>query len=82
MTNWEQFKYDLADFFFSKQMDEAYEQGIRIGAEYAARTISFRVGLKEEKLSLTKTEARGYTHALNVIETCKSDISNTTGAML
>lgn len=82
MTNWEQFKYDLADFFFGKQMDEAYEQGIRIGAEYATRHISFRMGIKESRLQLTKTEARGYTHALNIMESCKEDITRTTGAML
>jgi len=39
-NNWADFWYDTADFFFGKQMDKAYSQGIRAGSEYAARNIS------------------------------------------
>lgn len=75
-------KYRIADFLFAKELDEAYEMGIRIGAEYAARTISFKVGVTEVKKNLTKTQAQGYAIADGIIQDCKQDIANTTGAML
>lgn len=82
MINWQNIKYDLADFFFGSAMDEAYEQGIRIGAEYATRKISFAVGVKEAKAGLTKTQKIGYDKANAIVQSCKTDIANTTGAML
>ena len=80
--SWNDFMYDLADFFFAKQMDEAYDQGIRIGAEYSARMISFRVNSKESTKNLTKTQAQGYAVANEIVQSCKPDISRQTGAML
>ena len=34
-------KYQIADKLFCKEMDEAYSMGIRVGAEFAARKMSF-----------------------------------------
>ena len=80
-SNWADFRYDLADLFFGKQMDKAYKQGIMIGAEYAARKMSFEVHLQRQ-LTLTKTEQRGYDHAVAAVERIKPEIKLQTGAML
>lgn len=82
MSRWTDFKYDLLDFVFGDALDKAYDQGIRIGAEYATRKISFEVGLKEAKAELTKTQKIGYDKANAIIQSCKEDIRNTTGAMV
>lgn len=75
-------KYQIADKLFCKEMDEAYSMGIRVGAEYAARTISFRVDVKESRQDLTKTQKIGYDKAYQIIQDCKPDIEKTTGATL
>ena len=79
--NWSDFKFEIVDFFIGKQLDEAYKQGITIGAEYAARKMSFEVHLKRG-LQLTKTEQRGYDKAIAAVERVKPEIKNKTGAML
>jgi len=71
----------LQTFFSYVELDEAYKQGIGIGAEYATHALSFRVGLKQH-LKLTKTEERGYDKAIEVIERVKSEIAITTGTTL
>jgi len=81
IRNWADFKYEIANFFFDVELDEAYKQGIGIGAEYATHTLSFRVRLKQH-LKLTKTEERGYDKAIEVIERVKSEIAITTGTTL
>jgi|TARA_B110000503_G_C7061315_1_gene376792 hypothetical protein len=81
IRNWSDFKYEVTDFFFGKQLDEAYKQGIRIGAEYATRKLSFEVNLKRG-LDLTKTEQRGYDYAIAAVTRVKPEITNQTGAML
>lgn len=75
-------KYQIADKLFAKELDEAYGMGMRVGAEYAARIISFRVNLNSEKIKLTKTEKAGYLKALDVIQDCKPQIEEKTGATL
>ena len=75
-------KYQIADKLFAKELDEAYGMGMRVGAEYAARIISFRVNLNSEKIKLTKTERAGYLKALDVIQDCKPQIEEKTGATL
>lgn len=85
MLMWRNFSdamYDLADFFFPKQMDKAYEQGIRIGAEFAARIISMEVTMAGEKAELTKTQEKTYQIATNAIIDSKKKIMRKTGAML
>jgi len=53
--------------------------GIRVGAEYATRKLSFEVSLKR-RLTLTKTEERGYDHAIAAVARIKPEIANQTGA--
>lgn len=79
---WKFFRYDLADRLFPKQMDEAYEQGIRVGAEYAARLMSFEVVEAGEKAKLTKPQEKGYEVARAAIREAKKKIHARTGAML
>jgi hypothetical protein len=79
IRNWSVFKNEVAELLFAKQLDEAYKDGIRIGAEFATRKLSFEVSLKSN-LTLTKVESRGYDHALAAIVRAKEDIRNTTGA--
>jgi hypothetical protein len=67
-------KYQIADKLFAKELDEAYDMGIRAGAEFATRTLSFRVNLNSEKVKMTPTEKKGYSKALQVIEDVKPEI--------
>lgn len=67
-------KYQIADKLFAKELDEAYDMGIRAGAEFATRTLSFRVNLNSEKVKMTPTEKKGYSKALRVIEDVKPEI--------
>jgi hypothetical protein len=81
-NNWKLMKYDLADFFFGKQMDEAYWQGVRIGAEYASRMMSFTVVEAGDNTKLTKAQIVGYEVARKAIKDAKKKITERTGAML
>lgn len=81
IRNWSDFKYEVADFLFGKELDEAYEMGIRAGAEFATRKLSFEVNLKRH-LKLTKTEERGYEYAIDAIKRVKPEIARRTGAMV
>lgn len=81
IRNWSDFKYEVADFLFGKELDDAYEMGIRAGAEFATRKLSFEVNLKRQ-LKLTKTEERGYDYAIDAIKRVKPEIARTTGAMV
>jgi hypothetical protein len=69
-----EFKYQIADKLFAKELDEAYDMGIRMGAEFATRTLSFRVSLNSEKVKMTPTEKKGYEKAIQVIEDVKPEI--------
>ncbi len=80
--NWSDWWYDVADFFFPKAMDRAYEQGIRIGAEYAARTMSMEIVEAGEKAELTKAQTVGYEVARSAVRDAKKKIHARTGAML
>ena len=79
--DWSNFWYDCADFFFGKQMDKAYKQGIRAGAEYAARKLSNEIHNVDTK-SLTKTERVGHAAAMDSMINAKKLIMRETGAML
>ena len=81
LRNWSDFKFEVVELFFGKQLDVAYKQGITIGAEYATRKLSFEVNLKRG-LELTKTEQRGYDKAITAVERVKPEIANQTGAMV
>ena len=56
ISSWAELKYEFIDKIAGDLLDEAYDMGIRVGAEYATRTISFKVGLKGESKELTKTQ--------------------------
>ena len=79
IRNWSDLKYEVADKLFGKELDEAYKMGMRIGSEYATRRLSFEVSLKRN-LTLTKTEARGYDHAIAAVARIKPEIASQTGA--
>jgi len=79
IRNWSDLKYEVADKLFGKELDEAYKMGIRIGAEYATRKLSFEVSLKR-RLTLTKTEERGYDYAIAAVARIKPEIASQTGA--
>lgn len=81
-SNWRELKYMIADKLFAYELDEAYAHGVKAGAEFAARTISFQLGLKESTQELTKTQKIGYDKANEVVQSCKEDIRNTTGALV
>ena len=81
IRNWSDLKYEVADKLFGKELDEAYKMGIRIGAEYATRKLSFEVSLKR-CLTLTKTEERGYDYAIAAVARIKPEIASQTGASL
>lgn len=82
INTWADLKYEIIDKIAGDLLDEAYDMGIRVGAEYATRTISFKVGLKGESKELTKTQKLGYDQANEVIQACKEDIRRTTGALV
>lgn len=79
--NWSDFWYDVADFFFAKQMDKAYDQGIRMGSEFAARKISFQIHSVPSE-EMTKTQRVGYDAAMEALIEAKKDVMRQTGAML
>ena len=81
IRNWSDLKYEVADKLFGKELDEAYKMGMRIGAEYATRKLSFEVSLKR-RLTLTKTEERGYDYAIAAVTRIKPEIASQTGASL
>lgn len=79
---WRSFKYQIADKLFAYELDEAYDMGIRMGAEYATHVISFRTKLNSEKIKLTKVEKQGYEKAIQVIQDCKPQIEEKCKAYL
>lgn len=79
---WRNFKYAIADKLFAYELDEAYDMGIRMGAEYATHVISFRTSLNAEKIKLTKVEKKGYEKAIDVINDCKPQIEEKCKAYL
>lgn len=81
IRNWSDFKYEVADKLFTKQLDEAFKDGIKMGAETATHKLSFEVKLKR-RLTLTKTEERGYNYAIAAIDRVKPEIAKITGARL
>ena len=77
-VDWKLFKYEIADFLFKKQLDEAYEQGMRVGAEYASRMLSFSVrNLDTSKM--TKTQKIGHEASMAAVIEAKKDVMRKTG---
>lgn len=78
---WEWFRHGITEVLFGKDLDEAYDMGMRIGAEYAAFKMGFAVR-NQQKLTMTKTEQRGYDYAMKAVQEVKPDIAKKTGARL
>jgi hypothetical protein len=78
-TDW---VYDRLDSIFPKVLDKAFDQGLRIGAEYAARKMSMTITEFGDKANLTKAQAVGYEVALQAVQEAKQTINKKTGAML
>ena len=78
-TNW---LYDRLDGIYPKVLDKAFDQGLRIGAEYAARMMSMTITQAGEKANLTKAQTVGYEVALEAIKEAKVTINNKTGTNL
>lgn len=79
--DWKLFSYGLANFFFGNHLDEAYEEGLREGATYAARELSFSIrNLDTSKM--TKTQRIGHEASLAAVIEAKKDVMRKTGANL
>ena len=78
-TNW---LYDRLDGIYPKVLDKAFDQGLRIGAEYAARMMSMTITQAGEKAKLTKAQTIGYEVALEAVKEAKVTINNKTGTNL
>ena len=79
--DWVHFRYEVADFFFGKQMDEAFREGQNSGIEYATRKLSMAVRHLEAS-NLTKTQKIGQQAAMEAIVEAKKDIMRRTGINL
>lgn len=78
-TNW---VYDRLDVIYPKVLDKAFDQGLKLGAEYAARKMSMTITEAGDKNNLTKAQAVGYEVALQAVQEAKRTITEKTGANL
>lgn len=79
--DWSLFKYELADFLFGKQLDEAYSEGMREGAQFASRKLSMAVRNLEAS-QMTKTQRIGHQKSMEAIYEAKKEVMRKTGAQL
>lgn len=59
-------KYKIADWLFSKELDEAYEMGLREGTNVTLSNLRFRIGIYAK--DLTPARKQGYEKAARVVE--------------
>ena len=60
-------KYWIADKFFTKELDDAYQMGIRYGR--ALEVTEFKIAMEIYKPNnLTKTQALGYDRAVEIAD--------------
>ena len=78
---WREVKYQIADKVFKYEMDEAFQMGIREGATFSTRKITFAVELKADRLNMTKTQKLGYQKAIDIVRDTRAVIKEQTGAM-
>ncbi len=79
--DWKHFKYEIADFLFRKELDEAFREGQRSGVEYASNTLGFAVrNLDVSKM--TKTQKIGHEASLSAVIQAKKEIMRKTGVQL
>lgn len=79
-NDWREIKYQIADRLFCEELDDAYRMGVQSGAEYATRTISFRINLKNK--DLTKAQQIGYDKAIAAMQDAKETVQENTGAQV
>ena len=77
--DWKYFKYEIADFLFKSELDEAFREGQHSGIEYATRKLSMAVRHLEAS-NLTKTQKIGQQAAMEAIVEAKKEIMRRTGA--
>jgi glycine cleavage system H lipoate-binding protein len=63
MRDW---KYELAQKFFEKELDDAYKMGIREGVEQLGKAIMFDLKLQDS--NLTKGQVLAWNRAKSIVE--------------
>jgi hypothetical protein len=63
MKDW---KYNLAQLFFEKELDDAYKMGIREGVEQVTKSIIFDMTLRDP--NLTKTQKVSWNIAKDIVK--------------
>jgi hypothetical protein len=61
--NWKELKYRIADKLFDRELNDAYEMGVREGVTHTLRELGFTLKLGADD-KLTKAQAVGYAKAL------------------
>ena len=80
-TDWKRLKYEIADFFFKKQLDEAFREGQHSGIEYTSLKLGFAVrNLDTSKM--TKTQKIGHEASMAAIVEAKKEVMRKTGVAL
>jgi hypothetical protein len=79
--DWKNFKYELADFFFKTEMDEAFREGIASGTEYTSRVIGMSVRNLDVS-NMTKTQRIGHEASMAAIAEAKKEVMRKTGVAL
>lgn len=64
-------RYKIADWLFARELDEAFDMGIREGQRRLSSELRVRMGYKKtraEELGMTKTQAIGYERCMEVVQ--------------
>jgi hypothetical protein len=69
-----EFKYQIADKVFKRELDETHKRAFIAGVEYAVRNISFDSEIQIDKIQLTKVERKGYEKCQQVIQDTRKRI--------
>lgn len=69
-----EFKYQIADRVFKRELDETHKRAFIAGVEYAVRNISFDSEIQIDKIQLTKVERKGYEKCQQVIQDTRKRI--------
>jgi hypothetical protein len=79
--DWKYFKYEIAEFFFGKELDETFREGQHSGVEYTSRTLGMAIRTIDES-KLTKTQRVGLQVAREAISDAKKEVMRKTGVAL
>ena len=79
--DWKNFKYEIADFFFGSELDEAFREGQRSGVEYTSRKLGMSVRALDVS-QMTKTQKIGHEASMAAIAEAKKEIMRETGVAL